>query len=308
MGTPDFAVAPLAALLEAGCNVVGVVTNPDKPSGRGQKILSSPVKQFAEAKGLPALQPYKFRDEQYLADLAGWKADLQVVVAFKMLPEVVWNMPRLGTINLHASLLPQYRGAAPINHAIMNGETVTGLTTFLLQKEIDTGNILLQEKVEIAPTDTAGSLHDKLMEKGAELVVATVKLIALGDYEPIPQDENVALKPAPKIFKEDCRVDWTREGKAIYDFIRGLSPYPAAWTVLKSEDKSVNLKVYDCAFEAALHDEALGQVLTDNKTFFKIAVKGGYISLKKLQQAGKKAMPIADFLRGFQLTPHCKLS
>lgn len=300
MGTPDFAVAPLAALLEAGCNVVGVVTNPDKPAGRGQRLLSSAVKKFAEVKELPILQPEKFRNPQFLEDLAMWQADLQIVVAFKMLPEMVWNMPRLGTINLHASLLPQYRGAAPINHAIINGESVTGITTFLLRREIDTGNILLQEEVKITPTDTAGSLHDKLMEKGAQLVVDTVKLVASGTYATIPQDESVVLKSAPKIFKEDCRIDWKKEGKTVYNFIRGLSPYPAAWMVLQAENKSVNLKIYDCVFESALHSQKSGEIFTDGKTYLKIAVKDGYISIQRLQQAGKKAMSIGDFLRGFR--------
>lgn len=299
MGTPDFAVAPLAALLDAGCNVVGVVTNPDKPAGRGQKVLSSAVKKFAEQKGLAILQPEKFRDESFLKDLAAWDADLQIVVAFKMLPEVVWGMPRLGTINLHASLLPQYRGAAPINHAIINGEQFSGVTTFLLQKEIDTGNILLQEKIAIAADETAGSLHDKLMDVGAELVVETVSLLASGSYEAIPQNNSEELKGAPKIFKEDCRIDWEQDGKRIYNFIRGLSPYPAAWTVFEGEAKAVNFKIYDCAFEEHEHAKAVGEVETDDKSYLRIAVKGGFIKIDKLQQAGKRAMDIADFLRGF---------
>ncbi len=303
MGTPEFAVAPLAALLEAGCNVVGVVTNPDKPAGRGQKILSSAVKQFAETEGLPILQPTKFRDEQFLKDLAQWKADLQIVVAFKMLPEVVWSMPKLGTINLHASLLPQYRGAAPINHAIINGETVTGVTTFILNKEIDTGNILLQEEVTISNTDTAGSLHDKLMQKGAKLVVKTVELLSSENYKPIPQIEVKELKIAPKIFKKDCKINWEDSGENIYNFIRGLSPYPAAWTTLETEEKTIDFKIYECLFEAKQHNEQSGKVFSDAKTFCKVAVKDGYISFKKLQQAGKKAIQIEDFLKGFNLHP-----
>lgn len=308
MGTPDFAVAPLAALLEEGCNVVGVVTNPDKPAGRGQKIATSAVKQFAQKEKLPILQPEKFRDEQFLKALAAWKADLQIVVAFKMLPEVVWAMPKLGTINLHASLLPQYRGAAPINHAIINGETITGITTFLLEKEIDTGNILLQKEVVITEDETAGSLHDKLMAEGAKLVVATVDLLASGSYKPQPQKEENSLKAAPKIFKEDCRIDWQQEGKHIYNFIRGLSPYPTAWTKIPKEEKAIALKVYECSFHQQVHQEKIGKVLTDQKTFLKVAVRGGYIFILKLQQSGKKAMAIQDFLRGFQWTKEMTLS
>lgn len=307
MGTPDFAVAPLAALLEAAYNVVGVVTNPDKPAGRGQKILTSPVKLFAEQKGLPILQPDRFRNEQFLNDLANWKADLQIVVAFKMLPEVVWNMPKYGTINLHASLLPQYRGAAPINHAIMNGEVVTGVTTFLLQKEIDTGDILLQKEVKIVADETAGTLHDKLMKEGAVLIVKTIEKIVSREYRPIPQKEEGTLKLAPKIFKEDCRINWSREGKEIFNFIRGLSPYPAAWTVLNRADKEINLKIYVCSFDQETHCQTLGQIVTDTKNYLKVAVKGGYIAIEQLQQAGKKVMSIEHFLKGFQLTAESKL-
>ncbi len=308
MGTPNFAVAPLAALLEASHNVVGVVTNPDKPAGRGQKILSSAVKQFAEEKGLPVLQPHKFRDETFLEELRKWKADLQIVVAFKMLPEVVWAMPKLGTINLHASLLPQYRGAAPINHAIISGETLTGITTFILQKDIDTGDILLQKEVAITNEDTAGTLHDKLMSEGAKLVVKTVDLLASGDYKPLPQEKNKPLKPAPKIFREDCKIDWTQDGRTIYNHIRGLSPYPAAWTNLEQNGKIKNLKIYVCKFEEMQHNNSIGQLLTDGKTFLKIAVKNGYIVIEKLQLAGKRAMDVKSFLLGFNCTPMPSLS
>ncbi len=307
MGTPDFAVAPLSALLEAGCNVVGVVTNPDKPAGRGQKMLSSAIKKFAEEKGLPILQPAKFRDEDFLTELQKWKADLQIVVAFKMLPEVVWSMPKLGTVNLHASLLPQYRGAAPINHAIINGETMTGITTFLLKHEIDTGDMLLQKKVAITPEDTAGSLHDKLMEEGAELIVKTVEKLAKGDYKLLPQNENTVLKPAPKIFREDCKIDWTKDGLAIYNHIRGLSPYPASWTNLVQGDTATMLKIYECSFEEMPHDEKIGKVLVE-KTALKIPVKGGYITIKKLQLAGKKAMDTESFLRGYHFEDGAKLA
>lgn len=308
MGTPDFAVAPLAALLEAGFNVIGVVTNPDKPAGRGQKIVSSAVKQFAEEKGLPILQPEKFRNEQFLTDLAAWKADLQIVVAFKMLPEVVWAMPPLGTVNLHASLLPQYRGAAPINYAIINGDKITGVTTFLLEREIDTGNILLQREVPIAANETAGSLHDKLMNIGAELLVDTVNLLASGEYMPKAQTEVESLKYAPKIFKEDCHIDWQQNGEVIDRLIRGLSPYPAAWTILLSDDKTINLKIYECAFTNEAHNKEIGQIVTDGATFMKVAVNGGFLSIYKLQQAGKKAMNMEDFLRGFKLSKDAKLA
>ncbi len=308
MGTPDFAVAPLAALLEAGYNVVGVVTNPDKPAGRGQKVMESAVKKFAEEKGLPILQPYKFRDESFLEELQKWNADLQIVVAFKMLPKVVWNMPKLGTVNLHASLLPQYRGAAPINHAIMNGEKVTGITTFLLQHEIDTGDILLQKEVAITEEETAGSLHDKLMTEGAKLIVETVELLETGNYKPLPQKTIAELKAAPKIFREDCKIDWTKDGLAIYNHIRGLSPYPAAWTNLQQGTNNKTLKIYECKFEKEAHNSPFGTLSTDKKTFLKVAVNGGYISILKLQLAGKKAMDIESFLRGFNFDKELNLS
>lgn len=302
MGTPDFAVTPLAALLAAEwCTIVGVVTNPDKPAGRGQKILSSAVKQFAEAKGLPILQPSRFRDEQFLEDLHALQADLQVVVAFKMLPEVVWNMPPLGTVNLHASLLPQYRGAAPINHAIINGEITTGVTTFLLQHEIDTGNILLQKEISIANDETAGTLHDKLMNEGAKLLVETVKLLAQGDYTPVPQSEVQTLKAAPKIFKEDCSINWRNEGQQIYKFICGLSPYPTAWTIFSLQEREIIIKIYECEFEKTTHKEDFATLKSDGKNYLKVPVKNGYIIIKKLQQAGKRAMLIEDFLRGFPI-------
>ncbi len=307
MGTPDFAVAPLKALLEAGCNVVGVVTNPDKPAGRGQKIICSAVKKFAEEKQLPILQPEKFRDKSFLQSLKAWQADLQIVVAFKMLPEVVWAMPKMGTVNLHASLLPQYRGAAPINHAIINGEQKTGITTFLLKHEIDTGDMLLQEEVAISPTDTAGSLHDKLMEKGAKLIVKTVEILAKGDYRLLPQKEEEFLKPAPKIFREDCKIDWNKNGENIYNHIRGLCPYPAAWTNLLQEDSSQMLKIYECRFENGVHSFENGKLLSTKKEI-KVAVKGGYLFIEKLQLAGKKAMDTESFLRGYSFKDDAKLA
>lgn len=304
MGTPDFAVAPLEALLNAGCNVVGVITNPDKPAGRGQKIQESAVKKFALEKGLTILQPEKFRNECFLEELRTLQADLQVVVAFKMLPELVWNMPKYGTLNLHASLLPQYRGAAPINWAIINGDSQTGVSTFLLQHAIDTGNILFQEKISIGENDNVEVIHDHLMEVGSQLVVKTVKAIESGDYPQIPQENFLTkdLKLAPKIFKADCKIDWTKDIHSIHNLIRGLSPYPASWTELIpiEEGKAIGLKVYATEKEIVQHSETIGKLFTDGKSFLKVAVAGGYILLKTLQQAGKKRLKTEDFLRGFQ--------
>lgn len=304
MGTPDFAVAPLEALLNAGCNVVGVITNPDKPAGRGQKIQESAVKKFALEKDLAILQPEKFRNELFLEQLRALKADLQVVVAFKMLPELVWDMPKYGTLNLHASLLPQYRGAAPINWAIINGDKETGVSTFLLQHAIDTGNILFQEKVSIGDNDNVEVIHDQLMNVGSQLVVKTVKAIEAGDYPQIPQESlsDQELKSAPKIFKEDCKIDWTKDINSIHNLIRGLSPYPASWTELlpKEEGKAIGLKIFGTEKEVIQHSEPIGSISTDGKQYLKVAVDGGYVSIKTLQQAGKKRMKVEDFLRGFQ--------
>lgn len=306
MGTPDFAVAPLEALLNAGCNVVGVITNPDKPAGRGQQIQEAAVKKFAVEKGLKILQPEKFRNEEFLEELRALKADLQVVVAFKMLPEIVWNMPKFGTLNLHASLLPQYRGAAPINWAIINGDQETGVSTFLLQHAIDTGNILFQKKVSIGDNDNVEVVHDKLMTIGSELVVKTVQAIEAGEYSQIAQEslsgEVIELKSAPKIFKEDCKIDWSKDLNSIHNLIRGLSPYPASWTELVPNEagKAVGLKIFTSEKEEINHSEAIGSIITDGKTYLKIAVEGGFILIKMLQQAGKKRMKIEDFLRGFQ--------
>lgn len=307
MGTPDFAVESLKALVEGGYNVVGVITMPDKPAGRGHKIQYSPVKQYALEVGLPLLQPEKLKDETFLADLKAWNADLQIVVAFRMLPEIVWNMPRLGTFNLHASLLPQYRGAAPINWAVINGDTETGITTFFLTHEIDTGRIIKQEKVAIEESDNAGIVHDKLMELGARLVVETVDAILDGSIESVEQsnfysDESV-LKAAPKIFKETCLLDWGLLPKQVYDFVRGLSPYPAAWTELLYPDgKIVSTKVFEVAYRNEHHELASGTIVTDGKNYVDVAVDGGFVSLLEIQQAGKKRMGVKDFLRGFPLS------
>ncbi|MBS1529061.1 MAG: methionyl-tRNA formyltransferase [Bacteroidetes bacterium] len=300
MGTPEFAVASLDALIEAGCNIVGVVTAPDKPAGRGQKVSESAVKQYVVAHGLKVLQPEKLKNEQFLEELKALNADLQVVVAFRMLPEVVWNMPPKGTINLHASLLPQYRGAAPINWVLINGERESGVTTFFLKHDIDTGNILFTEKVTLTGQETAGELHDRLMHKGAGLLVKTVKAIESGRYTENPQAslaESVELRHAPKIFKEDCRIDWNQPAEKIYNLIRGLSPYPTAFTVL--QDKI--LKVFRADYELAETNEQPGEFFSDNKTFLKAAAKDGFVSFKEVQLEGKKRMGIEEFLRGVRL-------
>lgn len=302
MGTPDFAVAPLQTLLEAGHNIVGVVTNPDKPAGRGQKLQESAVKKFAKEKGLLILQPDNFRSADFLQELAQLKADIQLVVAFKYLPKIVWDMPPLGTVNLHASLLPEYRGAAPINWAIINGETVTGVTTFLLQKEIDTGHILYRQEVPIATDETVGTLHDKLMIVGAKLLQKTVEAIANENYTLQPQIITSVQKHAPKIFREDCQIDWNKKLMTIYKHICGLSPYPAAWTkVIDKDNKETVLKIYKCKFRKESCKEAPRTIVSDSKTYFSIAVDGGYIDILELQQAGRKRMNITDFLKGFPI-------
>ena len=271
MGTPEFAVEPLRCLVEGGYNVVGVITMPDKPAGRGHKLQFSPVKQYALDYNLPLLQPERLKDETFVEALRVWNADLQIVVAFRMLPEVVWNMPRLGTFNLHASLLPQYRGAAPINWAVINGDTETGITTFFLKHEIDTGEVIQQVRVPIAETDNVGIVHDKLMVLGARLVTETVDAILADTVKPIPQEEMAVvgeLRPAPKIFKETCRIDWSQPVKQIYDFIRGLSPYPAAWTELVQPDGAITvLKIFETEKIHQEHRLQPGTILTDNKTY-----------------------------------------
>lgn len=299
MGTPDFAVASLKALIEAGEEVVAVVTGPDKPAGRGQKLHESAVKKFAVSQNIPVLQPVKLRDPEFLAELKSFNADLQVVVAFRMLPELVWNMPEKGTINVHASLLPNYRGAAPINHAIINGEKKSGVTTFLLQHEIDTGNILFSTEVEILDNDNAGDLHDKLMLAGAELLIRTVNAIKKNDIHPIPQDsiDTENLKHAPKIFKEDCLINWENDSEKIYNLIRGLSPYPTAFTHI---DGKV-LKIYESEIIIEKHDLKPGSYISDGKSELKFATKDGFLKLLEIQIEGKKRMSVSDFLRGYRL-------
>lgn len=306
MGTPDFAVESLRALVEGGYKVVGVITMPDKPVGRhGSVLQASPVKQYAQSVGLPVLQPEKLKDEAFLEALRAWEADLQIVVAFRMLPEVVWNMPRLGTFNLHASLLPQYRGAAPINWSVINGDTETGVTTFFLTHEIDTGKIIRQKHLLIADTDDVGTVHDALMHLGAGLVTETVDLILKDRIEAIPQEtfyrDAAELRPAPKIFKDTCRIDWNQPVKKVYDFIRGLSPYPAAWTELVAPDGSrLMLKIYQAEKHPAEHTLAPGTICTPQKGMMDIAVADGYLRLLSLQLAGKKRVGVKDFLNGYK--------
>ena len=305
MGTPEFAVESLKRLVEGGYNVVGVITMPDKPMGRHGSVLQpSPVKAYAVSQGLKVLQPEKLKDEGFLEELRALRADLQIVVAFRMLPEAVWQMPRLGTFNLHASLLPQYRGAAPINWAVINGDTETGITTFFLKHEIDTGEIIDQVRVPIADTDNVGVVYDRLMMLGGDLVLKTVDAILAGNVKTIPQEtlsSTGPLRPAPKIFKDTCRIDWTKGVKPVYDFIRGLSPYPAAWTELCEPDSSpVTMKIYESSKEFVEHTFAPGTILTDKKTYFKVASTDGFVHLLSVQLAGKKRMNVTDFLRGYR--------
>jgi methionyl-tRNA formyltransferase len=299
MGTPDFAVASLNALVEAGFDIVGVVTAPDKPAGRGQTLKESAVKQYANEKGLNILQPPKLKDEVFLSQLRALNADLQVVVAFRMLPEVVWNMPPKGTINLHGSLLPQYRGAAPINWAIINGETQTGVTTFFLKHEIDTGDILFAEPVNIAPDETAGNIHDKLMRVGAELLVKTVQAIEKGSYQETPQGAlaGTELLHAPKLFKDDCLINWSKPANEVYNLIRGLSPYPTAFTLINQK----TLKIFMAEIDDTAPRAKPGEYQTDGKTYLKFACEDKFISVTDIQLEGKKRMKIGDFLRGVRL-------
>lgn len=299
MGTPDFAVASLDALVKAGCNIVGVITAPDKPAGRGMKLQESAVKKYAVEHRLKILQPEKLKNPAFIDELGSLHADLQVVVAFRMLPEVVWNMPRLGTINLHGSLLPQYRGAAPINWAIINGEKETGVTTFKLQHEIDTGNILLQEKFPIGENETAGEVHEKMKEIGAQLLVKTVRGIAKGTLKESPQNtNNSTIKHAPKIFTDTCKIDFTRTAEEVHNLIRGLSPFPGAFTSLNGK----TLKIYRTEKEIVTPSIHPGAYDTDGKTYLKFACANGYVNALDIQLEGKKRMPVQEFLRGYRFT------
>lgn len=298
MGTPDFAVTSLDALVKEGFDVVAVVTAPDKPAGRGLQLHQSAVKEYALSHNIPVLQPLKLKDPAFLESLRSYKADLQVVVAFRMLPEMVWDMPPMGTINVHASLLPQYRGAAPINWAVINGERTSGVTTFKLQHEIDTGNILFAAEVDIPEDQTAGELYERLQKVGADLLIRTVKAIAAGEAPEVSQS-NIpvsGLKHAPKIFKEDCLIHWEAPLDNIYNLIRGLSPYPTAFTHLN--DKT--LKIFRAVKEPAQHTHPAGSVHTDQKTYLKFAAPGGYINVTELQLEGKKKMGVEEFLRGYR--------
>lgn len=301
MGTPAFAVASLDILVSHGYDIAAVITVPDKPAGRGQQLQQSAVKEYALSKGLKVMQPEKLKDEQFLDELRALKADLQIVVAFRMLPEVVWNMPRLGTYNLHGSLLPKYRGAAPINWAIIRGEKESGVTSFKLKHEIDTGNMLFQEKVAIGTHTTAGELHDQLMEVGAKVILKTVQAIASGNYELKPQDDTQSIH-APKLFKETCRIHWDQPAEAIFNLVRGLSPYPAAYTEFTDKNgQTSGVKIYRCEWENALHDMAPGKVVSDQKHLLKVACNKGFIQIIELQAAGKKRMLVEEFLRGFKI-------
>lgn len=294
MGTPDFAVTALQSLLDNNFNVVAVVTNIDKKSGRGMKETSSAVKKYAIEKSIPVLQPKNLKQDIFLQELKSYEADIQVVVAFRMLPVLVWDMPPFGTINIHASLLPDYRGAAPINWAIINGEKKTGITTFQLKHEIDTGDILLQKEIEIAPTETAGRLHDLLAQLGGQIIIETLESFCNGTLKSYPQEFSDRNKKAPKIFKNDCRIDWNRPGEELYNFIRGLSPYPVSHTTF--DDKKV--KIYSSTFIPHDIKTPNGTIISDNKNYIKVACDTGWINIIELQMEGKKRMKVTDFLRG----------
>lgn len=297
MGTPEFAVPSLEILVEHGFDIVAVITAPDRPKGRGQKLATSPVKDAAVKHGIPVLQPANLKDVKFLDELRSYRANLQIVVAFRMLPEVVWNMPEIGTFNLHGSLLPQYRGAAPINWAIMNGEKETGVTTFFLKHEIDTGKIIFQEKETIRADDTVGEVYERLMHKGAELVLKTIEAIAADDYPQVDQDESGVLKKAPKIFRDTCQIDWNQPTQKIYDFIRGLSPYPAAWTVVNN----LSLKLFKVKPILEATELSPGEYTSDNKTYLHFKTQDGLIAVHELQLQGKKRMAIDEFFRGNKL-------
>lgn len=303
MGTPDFAVGSLQALVEGGYNVVAVVTMPDKPAGRGLKLQESAVKKYAVEVGLPVLQPEKLKSPEFIEQMQMLRPDLGIVVAFRMLPEVIWAMPPMGTFNLHASLLPQYRGAAPINWAIINGETETGVTTFFLNHKIDEGEIIDRRVVNIQPDDNAGTIHDKLMEVGSVLVTETVDALAAESVKPMSQPKSIELKDAPKIFKDTCHIDFSRSGVEIVNLIRGLSPYPAAWANLLPESgETLATKIFSAAFEPAsfVEPKAIGSIISDGKNYIKVICTDGYLNVNELQIAGKKRMTAQELLRGFK--------
>ena len=305
MGTPDFAVASLKVILENNFKVVGVITAPDKPAGRGRKLNQSAVKKYALENGLHILQPTNLKDESFIKDLKSLNANLQVVVAFRMLPKIVWEMPKYGTFNLHASLLPEYRGAAPINWAIINGEKKTGVTTFFIDEKIDTGEIILQKATKIGKAETAGELHNRLMMFGGKLVVKTVKQIQENNIKTTKQP-NKEEKEAPKLFKDNCQIDWNDSKKNIYNKIRGLSPYPAAWTILFNDNNEIELKIYSARKQKEYHKLKIGSVISTKKEL-KIAVKKGYIIIDELQLAGKRKMKTQDLLNGYKFTENAKV-
>jgi len=311
MGTPDFAVTILDGLLKHGVNVVGVITSPDRPSGRGQKINQSAVKKYSDAHDLTTLQPVNLKDEIFQSELRALNADLQIIVAFRMLPESVWNMPPKGSVNLHASLLPQYRGAAPINWAILNGEKKSGVTTFFLQHQIDTGDVIFQEEVNISDTMTAGELHDELMHIGSSLINKTYDAIEKGDVPSTPQVEMNAgeLKNAPKIFKPDCEINWNDSIDSIFNLVRGMNPFPTAWTNLVDESgTSLTLKIFGADKVKEEHKQAIGSIKTDGKSFLYIYGLNGYLSIKVLQLQGKRRMDLEDYLRGSKINDGWKVS
>lgn len=305
MGTPEFAVATLGALLMNGYNVAGVVTTPDKPAGRGRKIHKSPVKEFAESSQLLTMQPENLKDTEFVSDLKNLNPDVIIVVAFRMLPEVIWKLPSIGTFNLHASLLPHYRGAAPINHAIINGETATGVTTFLIDDKIDTGNILLREEVHIFPFENAGDIHDRLMIHGARLVIRTIEELSENRIKPQPQSLFIKpgedLKPAPKIFPKDCIINWHNDPLTIHNLIRGLAPYPCARSVLRNDTSDLSVKIFESQPETTKHNMRPGEIISDGKQFIKIACKDGFISVVSIQLEGRKKMSTLEFLKGFRI-------
>lgn len=309
MGTPEFAVEPLHAILQAGYNVLAVITVPDKPAGRGQKIQFSAVKEYALTNNIRILQPEKLKNPDFINELKSLNANLQVVVAFRMLPEIVWRMPEYGTINLHASLLPQYRGAAPINHAIINGETETGLTAFFIQQEIDTGNIILSRKLNILPTDDAGALHDRLMVEGGKIMLETLKMIESGSIKAQSQENSISqkkpLKPAPKIFKSDCKINWADQCVKIHNLVRGLSPFPCAFSNLIIDNGvKKQVKIFRTSFQMTDSNEKPGTIITDTKNLFSVFTSDGIIRIEELQMEGKKRMKTAEFLRGIKISSH----
>ncbi|MEN8185540.1 MAG: methionyl-tRNA formyltransferase [Bacteroidota bacterium] len=306
MGTPDFAVASLKTLLKNDYNIVGVITAPDKPAGRGRKLNQSAVKKFAVQHNLNVLQPTNLKDPSFLKTLENLQADLQIIVAFRMLPKEVWSMPKYGTFNLHASLLPEYRGAAPINWAIINGETRTGVTTFFLDEKIDTGEIILQKEIEISPTENAGELHDKLMETGSKLVLETTELIADNKISTIPQPKK-DLKSAPKLNKENCRIDWSDSLTNIYNMIRGLSPYPASWSIINNDGEEIDVKIYQAEKVVKEHNFEPGKIITDKKEL-KVAVAKGFIKITSLKISGKRKMDTISFLNGFNFSEKASMS